>query len=69
MQKILVTGAGGFIGSHFTELLLEGLFCTLCEYNSDNNIGWLNESKSHKNLSITLGDIRDPNAVQKFVRT
>jgi NAD dependent epimerase/dehydratase len=62
MQKVLVTGADGFIGSHLTELLLEKGYNVraLAQYNSFNNWGWLEEIPKNKNLEIITGDIRDP---------
>lgn len=61
MNKVLVTGADGFIGSHLTEMLLEHGFQVkaLAQYNSFNNWGWL-EGISHPNLEVLTGDIRDP---------
>lgn len=61
-EKVLVTGADGFIGSHLTEALLaEGYSVrALCQYNSFNNWGWL-EGVSHPDLEIVTGDVRDPN--------
>lgn len=61
MQKVLVTGADGFIGSHLTEMLLEKGYSVraLSYYNSFNDWGWLNNLK-HPNLEIVTGDIRDP---------
>lgn len=61
MQKILVTGADGFIGSHLTEMLLkEGYNVTaLSYYNSFNDWGWL-EGIQNPNLTVVSGDIRDP---------
>ena len=46
-NKVLVTGAGGFIGSHLAELLLENGFQVkaFIRYNSRNDWGWLEESK------------------------
>ena len=60
MQRILVTGADGFIGSHFTEYLLKKncKVIALAHYNSFNTIGWLRSIK-HKNLIIVSGDIND----------
>jgi len=61
MQKILVTGADGFIGSHLTEMLLaEGYKVkALSYYNSFNYWGWLDDIK-HPNLEVITGDVRDP---------
>ena len=61
MQKVLVTGADGFIGSHLTEMLLkEGYNVTaLSYYNSFNDWGWL-EGIQNPNLTVISGDIRDP---------
>lgn len=61
-EKVLVTGADGFIGSHLTEALLaEGYKVrALSQYNSFNDWGWL-EGISHPDLEIVTGDVRDPN--------
>lgn len=62
MEKVLVTGADGFIGSHLTELLLAEGYAVraLCQYNSFNNWGWLDNVR-HPDLEIVTGDVRDPN--------
>lgn len=61
MQKVLVTGADGFIGSHLTEMLLEQGYQVkaLSYYNSFNYWGWLDGLK-HPNLEVLTGDVRDP---------
>ena len=61
MQKVLVTGADGFIGSHLTEMLLEQGYKVkaLSYYNSFNDWGWLNNVK-HPELEVVTGDVRDP---------
>ncbi|MGI9318332.1 MAG: NAD-dependent 4,6-dehydratase LegB [bacterium] len=59
--RALVTGADGFIGSHLTELLLNRGYkvTALCQYNSFNDWGWLNDVEPHNNLTVVSGDIRD----------
>jgi NAD dependent epimerase/dehydratase len=61
VQRILVTGADGFIGSHLAEMLLaEGhRVKALSYYNSFNYWGWLDDIK-HPNLEVMAGDVRDP---------
>ena len=61
-EKVLVTGADGFIGSHLTEALLaEGYMVrALSQYNSFNDWGWL-EGINNPDLEIVTGDVRDPN--------
>ena len=69
MNKVLVTGADGFIGSHLTEALLaEGCEVrALAQYNSFNNWGWL-EDVRHEGLEVVTGDVRDPNFCRHIVR-
>ena len=61
MEKVLVTGADGFIGSHLVELLLaEGYEVrALSQYNSFNYWGWLEEIHSDR-LEVVCGDVRQP---------
>ncbi len=58
-NKVLVTGAGGFIGSHLTETLLqEGHEVrALVHYNSRSDWGWLQPDEY---VEVMAGDIRDP---------
>lgn len=69
MNKVLVTGADGFIGSHLTEALLaEGCEVrALAQYNSFNNWGWL-EDVHHPGLEVVTGDVRDPNYCRHIVK-
>lgn len=69
MNRVLVTGADGFIGSHLTEMLLaEGYEVkALSVYNSFNYWGWLDGIK-HPRLTVINGDVRDPNFCREAVR-
>ncbi len=68
-KKILITGAGGFIGSHLTEELVRKGFDVraFVLYNSYNSWEWLDQSPQDikDNLEIFAGDIRDPHGVKK----
>lgn len=68
MNKVVVTGADGFIGSHLTEALLKrGCDVTaLAQYNSFNNWGWL-EGMSSPSLHVVTGDVRDPDFCRTLV--
>lgn len=71
-KKFLVTGAGGFIGSHLTEeLVRQGCAVrALVRYNSLNSWGWLEyaEPDIKKSLEIFPGDIRDPYGVREAMK-
>ena len=64
MQKVLVTGAGGFIGSHLTEELVRRNFAVraIVHYNSLGTYGWLDSLPKEIlcQLDVFAGDIRDP---------
>jgi len=66
-NKIIVTGATGFIGSHLAELCVERGFDVIAfdRYNPNNNWGWLEKSKYKNDMKIILGDIRDYDSVFK----
>ena len=72
MSKILVTGAGGFIGSHLTELLVREGFDVraFVHYNSLGSWGWIDSfpEEEKKNIEGFSGDIRDPNGVRDALR-
>jgi NAD dependent epimerase/dehydratase len=72
MNKVLVTGADGFIGSHLVEKLLnEGCHVrALVFYNSFNSWGWLDTLSAEitNNIEVYSGDIRDRGFVMKATR-
>ena len=68
-MNVLVTGAGGFIGSHLAERLAErgDSVRAFVHYNSRNLWGWLEESPLRGEMEILSGDIRDYDMVKKAV--
>jgi len=65
-DKVLVTGAGGFIGSHLTEMLVRSGrdVRALVQYNSVGSWGWLDSNEVNDEFEVFSGDIRDPNGVR-----
>lgn len=71
-NKILITGADGFIGSHLTELLVSEGFSVrafVC-YNSFNSWGWLDSipKETLQEIDVFQGDVRDPHGVATAMR-
>jgi NAD dependent epimerase/dehydratase len=70
-SRVLVTGAGGFIGSHVVEKLVASgaNVRAFVFYNSQNSWGWLDALSEDvkKHLEVVPGDIRDPNGVRAAV--
>ena len=68
MNKILVTGADGFIGSHLTEELIKQGYevRAFVFYNSFNSWGWIDSfpEEIKNKIEIFAGDIRDPNGIR-----
>jgi NAD dependent epimerase/dehydratase len=71
-EKILVTGADGFIGSHLTEELVRRghEVRAFVLYNSFNSWGWLDHSAPEikKGFEIFAGDVRDPHGVRQAMK-
>jgi dTDP-glucose 4,6-dehydratase len=71
-SKVLITGAGGFIGSHLCECCLaQGAEVrAFVHYNSRNDWGMLEhlDRKKLKHVEIVAGDLRDQEAVRRAVR-
>ncbi|MGA2527195.1 MAG: GDP-mannose 4,6-dehydratase [Smithellaceae bacterium] len=69
-KKVLVTGAGGFIGSHLTERLVElgHEVRAFVHYNSASNWGWLEKSPYIKDIEVYAGDIRDFDSARNAIK-
>ena len=70
MNRILVTGADGFIGSHLVEMLVTKGYQVkaLTQYNSSNNWGWLEEVNCKDQIEVLSGDIRDPHYCKLIIK-
>lgn len=68
--RVLVTGAGGFIGSHLVERLVEfgARVRALVHYNSKGSWGWLDEISCRGDVEVVAGDICDRDIVKDAVR-
>lgn len=71
-KNILITGAGGFIGSHLTEKLVNlGAEVTVfVRYNSQNNFRLIEilPDKIKEKLNIIQGDLRDSDAIRNAIK-
>lgn len=64
-ERVLVTGAGGFIASHLVEALVErgATVRAFVHYRHDSSNGWLDHSPARFDVEVVAGDIRDFDSV------
>ena len=71
-RRVLVTGAGGFIGSHLAERLVElgARVRALVRYNSRNDWGLLEllPAPVKHEMEVVLGDLTDPHGTTRVVQ-
>lgn len=69
-KRVLVTGAGGFIGSRLTERLVElgAEVRVLVRYTSDGDAGWLDRSSARGQIDVRRGDLADRDSVFDAVK-
>lgn len=69
-RPVLVTGAGGFIGSRLCERLVEigAEVRVLVRYTSDGDAGWLERSPIRGEIDVRRGDLADRDSVLDAVR-
>jgi dTDP-glucose 4,6-dehydratase len=69
--QVLVTGAGGFIGSHLVEALVRrgSTVRAFVRYSSSGSAGWLDHAPDElrSGIQIVTGDLRDQIGVRKAV--
>lgn len=63
--QVLITGAGGFIGSHLAEACVEAgcQVRAFVHYNARGHFGWLESSPHRAAIEVITGDIRDYDSV------
>ncbi len=68
-RRVLVTGAGGFIGSHLTEKLVElgATVRAFVHYNALGSAGWLSDSPLRDQMEVFAGNIVDRDSVTTAV--
>ena len=68
--KVLVTGAGGFIGSHLVERLTElgAHVRAMVRYNSTGTAGWLDQSPVRQDIDVVFSNVEDRDGLRKAMR-
>src|SRR4051794_29754589 len=68
-KRVLITGAGGFVGSHATEALVRAGadVRAFLRYTAQRSSGSLAEAEGIEDVDVWYGDLRDPEMVERAV--
>src|SRR3972149_473783 len=72
VDRYLITGGAGFIGSNYADYLLGRgaqvtIFDNLSRRGADKNLAWLREGHGADSFELLIGDVRDPGALDEAV--
>lgn len=68
MKKILITGGGGFIGTHLAERLSRDSQVVLFDNFRRDSLSFVPDLKTSPNVDLRVGDVLDSEAVEKSCR-
>jgi NAD dependent epimerase/dehydratase len=70
-KRVLVTGAGGFIGSHLVEALVDSgaEVRALVHYRGNGSWGWLDQSTHKTHFEVVAGDVTDRDSVAAAMKS
>jgi len=74
-SNVLVLGGAGFVGCNWVQRLLETsdarvqVFDNLSRWGAKHNLEWLRRQAGEERLQVTIGDVRDREAVERAVQS